>query len=270
MSKKCGIYKITNLTNGKMYIGQAKDIEKRWSKHKYSSQKENQVLYRAIRKYGIENFEFEIIQECDIKELDNLEIYYIQYYNTYIHSENSNGYNMTIGGDATRGNKLSEETKLKISKANKGREKTETEIQKIKNSRKTRPIVQLSLDGQLINTYSNSCEILVKNEEIKDCKGIRECCKKTSQKRRTAYGYIWMYQEDYVKWDGDVSYYIDNKKNTDKRKVYQYDLSNNFIQEYESCSDASRKLNIKTQYISDNCIGGRKSTCGYIFRYEKI
>ena len=53
--KICGIYKITNLINGKMYIGQAQDIYKRWYAHKYSAFKKdnkryNVILYRAIRK----------------------------------------------------------------------------------------------------------------------------------------------------------------------------------------------------------------------------
>ena len=52
----CGIYKITNLVNEKVYIGQAQDIEKRWREHKCSSKSNNQILYRAIRKYGLENF----------------------------------------------------------------------------------------------------------------------------------------------------------------------------------------------------------------------
>lgn len=60
-----GIYKITNLVNGKMYIGQAVDIEERWIRHKRDWKiDKTKVLYKAIRKYGIENFSFEIIEEC--------------------------------------------------------------------------------------------------------------------------------------------------------------------------------------------------------------
>jgi group I intron endonuclease len=63
-----GIYKITNKINGKCYIGQSQHIEKRWTDHKTASHNQNDKgyeypLYRAFRKYGIDNFTFEIIQE---------------------------------------------------------------------------------------------------------------------------------------------------------------------------------------------------------------
>ena len=63
-----GIYKIENLVNGKCYIGQSKYIEKRWTDHKsnaFNSIQKDQYkypLYRAIRKYGLENFSFEVIE----------------------------------------------------------------------------------------------------------------------------------------------------------------------------------------------------------------
>lgn len=91
-----GIYKITNLTNNHCYIGQSRNILKRWYDHKIASQNKNDKgydypLYRAFRKYGIENFSFEIIEECSIEELNDKEIYWIKYYNPT--------YNQTIGGD---------------------------------------------------------------------------------------------------------------------------------------------------------------------------
>ena len=116
-----GIYKITNLVNGKMYIGQAVDIEERWIRHKRDWKiDKTKVLYKAIRKYGIENFSFEIIEECSEKELSNLEIYYIWYYHTYLYDEKCNGYNMTIGGETIKGYRHTEESKIKMSESHKG------------------------------------------------------------------------------------------------------------------------------------------------------
>lgn len=91
----CGIYKITNLINGHSYIGQSCNIEKRWERHRYytSSSDKNKILYKAFQKYGIENFSFEIIEECLVTELNEREIYWIKYYDTYY-----NGYNATLGG----------------------------------------------------------------------------------------------------------------------------------------------------------------------------
>lgn len=87
-----GIYKIENLINHKIYIGQSIEIEKRWQKH--LNAKDNFVIHKALQKYGKENFSFQIIEECDLLDLDNKEQYWINYYNSLI----PNGYNMIPGG----------------------------------------------------------------------------------------------------------------------------------------------------------------------------
>lgn len=94
-----GIYKITNKINNNAYIGLSINIEKRWKAHIERSKNEfnkeyNKVLYKAFRKYGIENFSFEILEKCSKEELKEKEIYWIEYYNTY-----KKGYNATPGGD---------------------------------------------------------------------------------------------------------------------------------------------------------------------------
>ena len=116
-----GIYKITNMVNGKVYIGQAKDIEHRWVEHKSNCKTKNYVLYRAMRKYGFENFSFEILMECEEELLNLMEIYYIKKYNSYINWENSNGYNETVGGDkGVKGLRHTKESKKKMSENKKG------------------------------------------------------------------------------------------------------------------------------------------------------
>ena len=64
----CGIYKIENLINGKVYIGQSIEIEKRWQKH--LNAKDDFLIHKALRKYGKSNFSFSILEECAINELD--------------------------------------------------------------------------------------------------------------------------------------------------------------------------------------------------------
>ena len=93
----CGIYKITNLINGKVYIGQSIDIKRRWGEEKNGSKNPNSNAYdyplqRGFRKYGIENFSFEVIEECDKDILSEKEIYYIDLYNSCLE-----GYNQTLG-----------------------------------------------------------------------------------------------------------------------------------------------------------------------------
>lgn len=90
------IYKITNKVNGKSYIGQTRyTIEFRWRQHQHK--KDNTYFHNAIHKYGIENFNIEILEECDIEDLNSREIFYIAKYDTF-----NNGYNLTIGGDGNR------------------------------------------------------------------------------------------------------------------------------------------------------------------------
>lgn len=91
-----GIYKFTNKINNKSYIGQSVNIEKRKKEHiqNINNYKIDSTLYQALRKYGIMNFSFEVLEECDKQELNEKEKYWIQYYDSY-----NNGYNMTPGGD---------------------------------------------------------------------------------------------------------------------------------------------------------------------------
>ena len=100
----CGIYKIENKFNGHCYIGQSLNIEQRWTEHKKcinNTESWDRSLYKAIRKYGLENFSWEIIEECSEENLDNRETYWIDYYNSY-----NDGYNQTMGGSGTHGNSI--------------------------------------------------------------------------------------------------------------------------------------------------------------------
>ena len=78
-----GIYKITNKINQHCYIGQSRQIEKRWKRHIEVSNNKNAKeyqypLYKAFRKYGIKNFLFEVIEECTVDLLNEKENYYIK------------------------------------------------------------------------------------------------------------------------------------------------------------------------------------------------
>lgn len=97
MKKICGIYKIENLKTGKIYIGQSINIHKRFKEHLRNGLYANSLLIDgAIQDEGYQNFSFEIIKECLIKELDNEERYFIQYYDCIY----PNGYNKTSGGNS--------------------------------------------------------------------------------------------------------------------------------------------------------------------------
>ena len=94
----CGIYKIENKLNGKIYIGQSINIERRWKDHRKAinscGEEYKYPLYQAIRKDKLENFSWDIIEECSKNELDEKEKFYIKEYNSFV----PYGYNLTSGG----------------------------------------------------------------------------------------------------------------------------------------------------------------------------
>lgn len=77
------IYKITNIVNNKIYIGQTRNVDDRWYKHNYNALSGRKGhLYDAMRKYGLENFTIEVIEECDDDIVDDREKYWIAHYNS--------------------------------------------------------------------------------------------------------------------------------------------------------------------------------------------
>lgn len=93
---KCGIYKITNQETGECYIGQAKDIRKRWNEHAKCGLSidtpQGNKLYKAMQEYGLEHFSFELLEECPAEELNEKERYFISLY-----SADTLGYNSQKG-----------------------------------------------------------------------------------------------------------------------------------------------------------------------------
>lgn len=102
------IYKIINSVNGKLYIGKTSHntIQERLLEHIEDSQKtniKNRPLYNAFRKYGVNNFSIELIEEVanDVIACER-EAYWIDKLRTYVKFHDSNGYNATLGGDGRR------------------------------------------------------------------------------------------------------------------------------------------------------------------------
>lgn len=104
VQKMVGIYSITNKVTGAVYIGQSSDIDRRWMEHKTPKAKGNDLLHGDMQKYGIENFELTVLEECKPEELNKRELFYIKrdqpFYNTV-------------------GKEVSEETKQNISEGTK-------------------------------------------------------------------------------------------------------------------------------------------------------
>ena len=129
----CGIYKITSPSK-KVYIGQSIDIIKRWSYYKCLNCKKQNFLYHSFKKYGVEKHEFEILCQCSKEELNNLESYYIELYNSF---NSEYGLNLSSGGEYS---KMSDLTRVKISNANRGKKRSLEVRQKMSLSRKGVPL----------------------------------------------------------------------------------------------------------------------------------
>lgn len=160
------VYKATNKIDGKCYVGQTKrTIEIRIKEHE--KQCKNYLFYRAIEKHGIENFEWEILCECETREeLNEKEKYYIKLLNS--NSNGEFGYNLTKGGEWVL---MSEETKEKIRKTRKERIGYKLSEEHKKNigksgigrvvSEETREKIRKKLKGQK-HTESRTLKIIEK------------------------------------------------------------------------------------------------------------
>ena len=198
------IYKIKNMLDGKEYIGKSEreDIEDRWGEHRREYRYEKlgcPCLYRAMQKHGLENFSFQIVCICFNEDVDDLETYYIQKYNTLV----PNGYNLATGGD---GGRLHEETKKKISRAKKGQKPWNTgkewsadvkekfskaKLGKLgKDHNKAKPILQYLKGGEFIQEWGSVSDAARHLGNVKYACNIGGCA---LGKCKTAYGFIWKY-----------------------------------------------------------------------------
>lgn len=159
------IYKIKNKINNKLYVGQAIKILSNGKKNGYLKRfqihiknsltnKKNgcPLLENAIRKYGSDNFEIELILECKISELNYYENYYVEYYNTL----SPNGYNLMTGGG--NGRILSDESRNKMSKTRTGKKHTEITKQRIGEKHKNKIVKKESKKLMSLTKKINNVE----------------------------------------------------------------------------------------------------------------
>lgn len=217
-----GIYKIENLINGSIYIGQSIDIEKRWSTHISILNQNNHYnahLQNAWNKYGSENFKFSIVEECKQFELNDREIYWIDKYDSFI-----NGYNLTHGGGNTEA----------FSKS----------------------VIQFDMNGKELNRYFSISE--AETTTGINYSMISECC---SNKRKTAGGYIWQYENDFV---SIPSWHFQSRK---FREICQINDDGKIINTFSSSAEAKRVTGICDTSIIRCCRGTLQSAGGYKWRY---
>lgn len=158
--KLCGIYCIENLVSHKVYVGQSIDIEKRWKNHKNTLNRgvhRNFHLQRAWYIYGQECFNFYILELCHKDELDKMECYYIEKFNS---TSGDCGYNSQPGGSDCK--VLSDEARSKISSANLGRVFSEEHKNNIRNA-----LIGHAISSETKSKISNAKSGIVLTEEHK-------------------------------------------------------------------------------------------------------
>ena len=200
VSKKTCVYKITNTLNGKVYIGQTVDYRKRKVGHfSYLRRNAHRNIYlqNSFNKYGESSFRIEIIKECTIDELDELEIYYMRKYNSI---DRTQGYNMVIGGNTNKsfsdcirqkmsqsqkGRIISEEHRKRIGKWHKGKTISPKDIEKANKTKKDNQIQWGETNPNAVLT-NDDVEKLIK--DMLNGLTVEDVMKKYKCSRQTVYG----------------------------------------------------------------------------------
>jgi len=259
------VYKLTNIIDGKSYIGQTtRTVEERVLEHfKYHLKPDRgcRKLSFAIKKYGVENFKIETIDTADsLEDLNNKEIYWIEYYNSM-----KNGYNLSSGGNG-RGSFISDETRKLLSKAGKGRKHSADQKRKIREAHLI-PVYQYTKDGFFIKEHSSSADaFLITNINNSD---IGKCCK---GKKKSAGGYQWKFFKN-KKIDAVLprkKSIPKNKPITNNKRVAKINSDRIILEIYNSIIEAAAKNKCDNSDIVKVCKGKMKSVKGLLFIYHSI
>lgn len=257
-----GIYKFQNLITQEVYIGQSVNLEDRYKKHKRECFNGSTPFYQAIQHWGWDNFSYEIIEFCDKEKLNEREVFWIEYYDSY-----HNGYNATRGG--SNKNSINEEEIISLYKQGLSPKeiKTQMDISLTSVYKYLSPILkeseiqqdnlfQYSLDGMFISGWSNQ-EKAGKELNIDPC----SIGKVLSGQRASAGGYMWSTEK--------VEKLISKKSPRQTKKINQYDLNDNFISSYQNAMEAARALGKSDgSAILKVCKQIRPTAYGYKWRYE--
>lgn len=264
-NKMIGVYKITN-PNGKIYIGQSINIDRRWKDYKHFYNCKNQTkLYNSLKKYGPEKHIFEVIEECSVKLIIERETFWKNYYRVL----DVQSLCCKIDG---KGGYLSDETKRKIGKSNSkpkplnfasginhkltGTKQTEQHKQNISKGNKGR-IVSIETRQKL--SESN----IGKNAKPKGYITSEETKQKISESNRGK-------QKTQTHKD-NISKSKIGKSTKKSTNVQQYTLDGIFIREWNKIKEASYYIGKPndTASITACCRGKQKTAFGFIWKYKK-
>ena len=208
--KRTGVYQIKNIITGKLYVGSTtQSFLGRLSTHIYHLKKNSHhsiLLQRAYNKYGINNFEFSILEFCDSEIIVEREQYWLDKLKPYL---SNRGYNILVRARNSEGFRQSEETLVLIGQLSKHKDnsKAVAAMRKANSGSKrdkahsirmsklhSKPVIQLSLQGEFIKEWESGAKI----REFYNLKpadsNISKCC---SGKCKSYIGFMWVRKEDY-------------------------------------------------------------------------
>ena len=235
--KITGIYKITNIKENKSYIGQSVNVFARWGsegRNAFSpiSDEYNSLLSQAIREYGIDNFEVEVLEECDEKDLLTREQYYIQFFNTL----EPYGYNKT--------GKVANVTKQKITMYDLNGN-VQKHFEKVKEA-----VLYLIEEGSL----NESCEYSIGRDLALAFKG----------ERQVVCGHRWSYYGQEIQLSKDSSkkevYLLDSDTFSPVQKFFSCGDAAKFL----GCTTSSLARHCRGE--TDSCMG--RLLC-YVENYDE-
>ncbi len=269
--KISGIYKIQSKTfPNKFYIGSSSSIVSRFYNHKNKLKKNihhSPIIQSFVNKYGINDLEFLILEECNNENLIEREQYYIDVLNPT--------FNCRKIAESNLGYKMSEETKKKIGDANRGNilgpmseEKKQhlREVLKGKNCGEKNGSYGIKWSKERKEKMSLFHKTRIRTPEENRNRGNALKGKKKSPENlekmwNANRGRIWTEEEKSKR-----------KKHINTAlsiAILQYNIDNEFIQEWCSISEVGRKLKIKSGNICKVLKGKRNSAGGYIWKYKE-
>lgn len=230
MNQNCGIYCIINKLNGKRYVGKSKNLKNRFKTHKNDLRRNvhhSSHLQYAWNKYSEENFDFCVLEFCNEEELSTKEMEYMKVFKS---TDKTFGYNMV--GNEQLGVLYTPDT-----------------IYNMRMCRRNNiPIVQLTVDGELVNRWHGAREASGSGEFLQSC--IRTCLSKISSVHN---GYVWISAEEYDSGNFDVEEHFKSFRSPRYRKIVQLDNEYDLIKIFGTVKEASEETGIHLDSISMCC-----------------
>jgi group I intron endonuclease len=262
--KICGIYKITSPSN-KVYIGQSIDIIKRFKFYCGLHCRQQQLIYNSLKKHGVDKHKFEVLCQCSREELNNLEVYYIDLYQSF---NSKFGLNLKEGGgnyDVTKQSKKRTHYNLGVKHYFFGKKHKPETILKLKKAQGNRSAETRKKIGDKHRGKVISIDMREKLSKVNSGKGNPMYGKTHSPEIRK------MLSDINKNPSLEKRKMLSEKHNKEKKPVYKLNKkTGEIISDYESIEFASKETGIDASQIGHCCKGrrGYYSAGGFKWKFK--